>query len=216
ALASFHEATGKKLDLDEWRLVLGLPGAATQESWIADWVVEKIRFAMFGRPPAVRPWHPRWPDYRLVLEKLEPFLRGLDKRMLMISSMPTVFTASLADGGERVVRIRTQRFTTLPPAVYEAMVSQFDYCLIELNEYELKQADNLIDRVAPLMKVGGQIFVTVNNRRGAPRRAKKFITNVSPYAPRLLRPAAAISQACFVSASQLRWRIVRAMMRIGS
>ena len=126
ALAAYHEATGRKLKLDEWRLVLGLPDPAAHESWISDWVVEKIRFAMFGRPPTVRPWHPRWVDYRQITRKLAPFLRDHDKRLLMISDVPTVFTASLEDGGEKAVRIRTGPFLLNPAEIYEAMSARFD------------------------------------------------------------------------------------------
>jgi len=215
ALASFHEATGKKLDLDEWRLVLGLPGAATQESWIADWVVEKMRFAMFGRPPSVRPWHPRWPDYRQIIRKLGPFLSERSSRLLMISDVPTVFTASLADGGEKAVRIRTTPFLLNPAEAYEAMAAQFDLCLLELTEGEMAQADELIDRVAPLMKPGGEILVAVNNRRqGAD--SKGFGASIAFHAPRLLRPAAETREVHFVPASNFRWSVVCTMMRLGA
>ena len=215
ALASYHEATGRKLNLDEWRLVLGLPDPATHESWVADWVVEKIRFAMFGRPPAVRPWHPRWPDYRQILGKLQPFLGDRDKRLLMISDTPTVFTASLADNGERAVRIRTTPFLANPADIYEPMAAKFDQCLLELTENDLNKVDELIDRVAPLMKTGGEILVAVNNRRTA-AEAKQFGASISHHAPRLLRPAATTSEVHFVPASRFRWGVFRVMMRLGS
>jgi SAM-dependent methyltransferase len=216
ALASYHEATGQKLNLDEWRLVLGLPDPATHESWISDWLVEQLRFAMFGRPPSVRRWHPRWADYHQVIKKLGPFLRERSKRLLMISDAPTVFTASLADSGEKVVRIRTGPFLLNPAEVYEAMAAQFDQCLLELTEGELAKADELIDRVAPLMKPGGEILVAVNNRRGSSREAMGFGASISFHAPRLLRPAAEISEVHFVPASQFRWAVFRTMMELGS
>ena len=159
-------------------------------------MVEKIRFAMFGRPPAVRPWHPRWPDYRQILGKLQPFLGDRDKRLLMISDTPTVFTASLADNGERAVRIRTTPFLANPADIYEPMAAKFDQCLLELTENDLNKVDELIDRVAPLMKTGGEILVAVNNRRTA-AEAKQFGASISHHAPRLLRPAATTSEVHF-------------------
>ena len=86
---------------------------------------------MFGRPPSVRPWHPRWSDYRPIIKKLQPFLLDRQRRLLMISDVPTVFTASLADSGEKVVRIRTGPFLLNPAETYEGMTEQFDLCLIE-------------------------------------------------------------------------------------
>jgi len=215
AVAAFHEATGKKLNVDEWRLVLGLPDPATHESWVSDWVVEKIRFAMFGRPPSVRPWHPRWTDYHQIIKRLKPFLRDRDKRLLMISDMPTVFTASLADSGERAVRIRTAPFLLNPAEIYEAMAAQFDLCLIELTEGEMTQADEIVDRVAPLIKTGGEILVAVNNRRKTDD-CQGFGASISFHAPRLLRPAAETSEVHFVSASRFRWRVYHTMMQLGS
>ena len=43
----------------EWRRVLGLPDPESEDSWASDWVVEQIRFALFGRPPKVRLAHHR-------------------------------------------------------------------------------------------------------------------------------------------------------------
>lgn len=215
AIASYNEATGRKLNLDEWRIILGLPDPAMHESRVADWVVEKIGFAMFGRPPSVRPWHPRWPDYQQITSRLQPFLLGRDKRLLMISDTPTVFTASLADNGERAVRIRMEPFLRNPAEIYEAMAGQFDLCLLELTEGELKQVDELIDRVAPLMRSGGEILVAVNNRRTV-RGSSEFGASISFHAPRLLRPAAETCEAYFVPAGRFRWGVFCTMMRLGS
>src|SRR5947209_1817048 len=105
AIAAHHEATGRKLALDEWRRVLGLPDTDSEESWASDWLVEQIRFALFGRPPNVRLCHPRWPDYHFIVKWLGRFLIDHRQRLLLVSESPTVFTASLADSGERTVRL---------------------------------------------------------------------------------------------------------------
>ena len=31
------------------------------------WWLYQIRNFIYGRPPNVRPWHPRWPDYRMFM-----------------------------------------------------------------------------------------------------------------------------------------------------
>ena len=61
--------------------------------------------AFFGKPPRVRPWHPRFPDYTLIIDSLAEL--GLTERshLLMVADVPTIFTATFSDGGDRVVRI---------------------------------------------------------------------------------------------------------------
>jgi len=71
AMAAFNEATGARLGTDEWRRALGMPDPELDHAWFAGWVIEKVRFAFFGKPPHVRPWHPRYPDYSLIVENIE-------------------------------------------------------------------------------------------------------------------------------------------------
>ncbi len=211
AMAAFHEATGEKLSPDEWRLALGLPPTA---SWPTDWLVWRARHTVLGRPPHVLFWHPRWADFRLVLQELEPFFTDPNQRLLMISNAPTAFTVSLADSGERAYRLRRTPFLQSPRERYEPLAGRFDLCLLELAEHEMAEGDDLVDRIAPLMKPGGRILVVVYNRRSA-RDAHNFAQSANDYSMRFLRPAATPAAIYFVPASRLRFMVHQAMVRIG-
>jgi hypothetical protein len=99
AIAAFREATGQRLSSEEWRLVLGVPDPGSP-------IFERTRSAWFGRPPRVRAWHPLWPDYRLVLTTLAPFLADPRQRLLTISDVPTPFTVMLAARGGGVTHLK--------------------------------------------------------------------------------------------------------------
>lgn len=210
AIAAFHEAKGDKLSADEWRLVLGLPDPSNSESWFHAWLMEQVRFFLFGRPPNVRLWHPRFPDFSFVLQRLKPFFDDPRQRLLLVSDIPTIFTASMVDGGERTLRIRQTPFLKSPAEVYETLSDTFDACLIEVTEGEMRHCDEVIDRVAPLLKPGATIIVVVYNRRQSD--ADGFTRGVATNSSQLLRPAATAVGFYFIPASRARWDVLKLMV----
>lgn len=209
ALAAHREATGGSLDpLERW-LALGLPDELVSriQHAVGRRVLEAVISAFLGEPPFVRPWHPRWPDYRAVIERLPIFGGDQERRLLMVSDRPTVFTVSLSDGGERTVRLRTNSFLESRPDVYEPLDGSFDLCLLELSEAELTTGGELLDRIAPLMKPVGRIVVTVYNRRG--RAAAAFAASMAFHSTRLMRAGTRLRETCMVTSSRFRWAVSR-------
>jgi len=212
AIAAHREATGQKLTGEEWRRVMGIPDPSGTDHWFNRWVIDRIRFALFGRPPHVRVWHPRWPDLKTVMAQIGDFLTDPSQRMLMLADTPTIFTASLADNGERAMRVRLTPFVGSVAEIYQPLFGCFDVCLLELTENDLNRADEAIDRVAPLIKDGGRIVIVIYNNRD--KQIEDFAGSLSFHSPRLLRPAADPVAIQFVPASTFRFRILRAMMRV--
>jgi 2-polyprenyl-3-methyl-5-hydroxy-6-metoxy-1,4-benzoquinol methylase len=210
AIAAFREAKGDKLSQDEWLLVLGLTDASDTHGGFHTWMMKRIRLFLFGRPPDVRLWHPRCPDFHFVTTRLERFLADPRQRLLLVSDAPTIFTASLIDGGERVMRLRQTPFLQAPAEIYEPLFDRFDACLIEVTEGEMQRCDEIVDRVAPMMQPGGTIIIVVYNRRA--RDVAGFHRSVGTHAPRLLRPAATATGIYFVQASRMRWHLLNSMV----
>jgi hypothetical protein len=214
AMAAFSEATGATLTGEEWRLALGLPNPELDDAWLGRWLREKLQFAMFGKPPNVRPWHPRYPDHALVLNRLRGLQLEDNTYLLMVSDVPTIFTATFTDGGERVVRFRSSHMVKQPYEIFEPLQRHFDLCLVELEERELSTSDELLDRIAPMMRDGATVLVAVTNRRnGDP--TLEFQRSLGFHASRMIRPYTRSVTFSFVTASGLRWRAFSAMQSIG-
>jgi hypothetical protein len=211
AVAAFNEASGASLTSDEWRRALGLPNPELDNAWFSRWITENIRFAFFGKPPHVRPWHPRFPDYSLVLNALTDLGLNEHSNLLMIADAPTIFTATFSDGGNRVVRLRSSHMLKQPNDVYQPLHGRFDVCLMEIGELEFPRADEILDRIAPMMRNGGTVLVSLTNRRhGDPTR--EFQRSIGYNASRMLRPYARSPIFSFVTSSKPRELAVRSMM----
>jgi len=196
AVAAFREATGKKLGEDEWNLVLGSPGRHGT-------FLDNLRFAVFGRPPFVKPWHPNWPDYQLPLKALDDFFADSRRRLLIVSDAPTAFTVALADNGERVVRKQLTPFLRSLPERNKPLHDHFDLCLLELTEHEFTEVDDILDRVTDLVMPGGSILIWIENKRSK-WGAGEFAKSVANHSQRLVRPSAWPSDIHFVPAGRSR------------
>jgi hypothetical protein len=103
AIATFREVARGRLSPEALRKLLG--ASSHRGYW-----VERLRALLIGYPPRVRPWHPRWPDYRPVLRWLSPFVADPARRLVHVADAPTLFSVRLAQYGPRVVSIQTTPF----------------------------------------------------------------------------------------------------------
>jgi hypothetical protein len=207
AIASFREAIGASLSLDERLFALGYiqfdPGRISAIRRWAGRLVARI----FGIPPHLSRWNPFWADYRLVFEALDR--GGIDTaHVLLVSEAATLATTWLADGGERTHRIRTSRLLSSEEALLAPLARRFDLCLVELSESEAAMASRVMERVEPLMRDGGTLLVST-----MPRRYNVNISELKASCgmqmSRLLRPSARSFEFELVPMNILR-RIARA------
>ncbi len=204
AMATFYDATGRKLNEDEWRYALGLPAS---EDRVTQWLLWQAKFYILGRPPHVLPWHPAWPDFKVMLGQLERFFTDPKVRLLLLSNETTAFSVALADSGERVQRLRCATFLQSPAERYAPLHGKFDLCLLELHEPDLRNGKELMDRIVPLMKNGGQVIVSVPNSRVIDR-AGEFGFSMAFLSPRFVRSGAIPTETHYVPANMAR-RIAR-------
>jgi hypothetical protein len=210
AMAAFYDATGRRLNEEEWRYALGLPAS---DDPVTQWLLYHAKYVLMGRPPRVLPWHPAWPDFKAVLSELAPFFADQNMRLLMLSNEATVFSLSLADSGERVHRMRCIPFLQSPPERFAPLQGHFDLCLLELPEADLRYGDQLIDRIAPLMKHSGRIIVSVLNRRTVDH-VGEFGRNVAFQSARLMTAGVLPAEVHFVPANLVRRVVRRGMFKL--
>jgi hypothetical protein len=82
----------------EWRLAGSVPPPsrpARRSTWAL--ASPSWRAALFGRVPAVRPWHPRWPDFRRLRSLLQNHI-AKGERLLVVGASPG-FAAWITAGG---------------------------------------------------------------------------------------------------------------------
>jgi hypothetical protein len=204
AIASFKEAKGLRLTRREMRYVIGLEHPNFTRGHIRAWLSAAVHFGFLGSGLKLRPWHPRGPDHELVLESISPSLQNKGEKRLFVSDRPTVFTTSMPDGGQRNFRAQRNIFMRQSPDAFGSAHGTFDACLIEMEESDMQSGGELIDRIAPLMKDGATVMVSVYNRRKK-SNVMDFAKMMGAESARLLRPAVTSSKFCFVRSPMLRW-----------
>jgi hypothetical protein len=127
-------------------------------------VVQRLRDAVFGRPPAVRPWHPRWPDYKTILSAMRGLLRPKD-RLLVVSKAPLLYAEWLERVPSVTTSIETRQMLTLGPDQYAPLVGGFNGCLLIMGVSEMRQMRVLMERLGPLLVPGGFVAMAVISGR---------------------------------------------------
>ena len=210
AMAAFHEAGGRKLSDEEWFYALGMPEVPNR---LTNWLLWHSKFALMGRPPHVLPWHPAWPDYRVVFHEIDSFYKDPSQRMLLLSNEPTAFSVALADSGERTSRLRCRPFLRTSPERYARLHGMFDLCLLELGETDMEDGGELTDRIVPLLKDGGRIILFVLNRRQVGSE-RNFGPSVTYQSARFVRAGALPTEIHFVPSNVARRWGRRGMSRL--
>lgn len=208
AIATVREASRARLSDEALRTILGA------HSWRGYWI-ERLRALLIGFPPRVRPWHPRWADYRPVLTRLAPFFADPARRLLLMSDAPTLFSVMLADAGERVVRLQTSPFVQSAPGRYQAFVNRFDLCLIQFEERNVERTGEVVGRVAPMMKDGGRVLIAIREQQPM-KGAQQFGAAVGEMLRRLPGTSALVEDVRYVPASRLRGWSYRLFARLGT
>jgi hypothetical protein len=206
AIATMQEAARGRMSPAALSRLLGAP--SRRGYW-----VERLRALVVGYPPRVRPWHPRWPDYRPVLRRLSRFLGDPARQLLHVSDTPTLFSLMLGEAGSRVVSLQTTPFLQ-SPREGEGFAKRFDLCLIELEQWDAEKTGELIRRVGPMMKDGGRILTLIRQQQPM-SDAQRFGANLSEGFPHRA-PAARLEDVSYVPASRLRAWSYETFARLGA
>ena len=128
-------------------------------------IIHRLRDAVFGRSPDVRLWHPRWADFAIMKRELRNLLSGTKGRLLVVSKAPYLFGEWLNVAAPNVVCMETRCLQSIDPERYAEMVGSLDGCLIIMGESEIRQAQALLDRIAPLLAKNGFIATSLISGR---------------------------------------------------
>jgi hypothetical protein len=175
-------------------------------------LIAQMRILAFGRPPDVRPWHPRWPDYRGIVATLAGLL-AQGGTLAVIGHAPELLRPAVArhTGNARFLQI--DRFLDLRRSRYMALVGQFSAVLLFLDESELSGSGAIVDRVLPLLTQDGAVLlVAVNGRTG--RMQESFAADFALHTAQLAGARCRVEDLRFVRAGWLRGAVLRALRRL--
>jgi hypothetical protein len=171
----------------------------------------RIRIALLGTPPDVRPWHPLWPDYRLLLKVLQKLLAE-NRRLVIVSNTPHIYARWLARTPTHTISMESSHLLNLSRTQYMPLIGHFDACLLVLTEDDLKRGNKFLEWSGPLLKQDGQIFVFTMNQR---------INDFEGFGPSVAYNAAQfsnlkmwLSETKFVRASKLRSYLRQMIVRL--
>jgi len=134
----------------------------------ANWWLYRVRNFVFGRPPLVKPWHPRWPDYRMFVNISKRYFGTTAGPLLIISSAPAAFGNFLSGVSDQVTSLDLNRFLTLNRDQFKSLVGAFEGCLLVIGESHISRAHELINRIKPLFSgENNTLMVFAINGHGA-------------------------------------------------
>jgi len=208
SIAISRARTGRPLTQENWRFLQQdfLPRNAFAKFLL------RVRTEIFGPVPNVTRLHPRWPDYKLLHDGLAAALAD-GGRVLLAADTPTRFAHWLSRITGDITTLDLDGFLSSTPQsyekLYEPLTGKFDSCFVMLPEALFARADEVIERLGPLLTRGGQMSVFIMNDRPM-AVSLQFSEVFARDAARLLSPSSWIAETRYVEAGRFRWRVYRA------
>ena len=208
SIAVNRRRTGRPLNREDWQFLLS--ETPPQKGLVG--LPSRLRRKIMGVLPEVTRLHPRWPDYRVLLEILAKAVSE-DRRLLLVADEPAVFAHWLTKTNGDVTTIEFDRLLSVSPArfqsLFQPVAGKFTDCVVLLPEAKFHHAGDLIDRLAPLLAAEGRVSVVAMNERST-LAAAGFAQAFARHSSRLLDLSMWVADAQYVSASRWRWRTYRA------
>jgi 2-polyprenyl-3-methyl-5-hydroxy-6-metoxy-1,4-benzoquinol methylase len=205
AIAAHQAAIGQRPDDDDWRVMLGYSMTRSAR------LFRRARRALVGQPPDLKPWHPRWRDYREPLTHLRRLVAAADTRVLVVSGMPTPLTNWLADHSSTTERVPLSRLLRVGAENEAAPAEKFDACYLELSDEEFASSHLIIDRIVAMLKPGSEIIVASFNRNWtrAGQLGREFRTSGQALLRRL---DVSLEEMRLITLSAWRWAANRSLL----
>ena len=206
SIAVNRQRAHRPLGKDDWSFLLG--DRPIQPSPLK----QRLRRVFFGFPPGVTGLHPLWPDYKPLLEALQPILSANGHVLLVAPDCepfaPWIVSAAAGD----VATLNADHLLQLTRAQYDGLAGTFDAGLLLAGEAMLEQSEELIEHIAPLLKPKRRIFLLAVNSIAA-EDAAAFGRNFVTHAGRLLSRTVRLEDIRYVALSPWRLAVRNAMMR---
>jgi hypothetical protein len=209
AIAAHRAATGQRLSPQEWAFVLGGPADERRTLSRFLWQVRRI---FYGHVPGVRPWHPRWPDFRLPLAALRDVISGAGE-LLIVSDSPGAYAHWLSEIGQAGSSLELGRLLNMPRAEQTASASRYAACLLVMSEGSIRNADKYIKRIAALLQPPASLLIIILNERLSD--AAGFAAGFAHHSARFVNLSMWVAETRYVHCSPAHWALRRGLVRLG-
>jgi len=149
-LALHGATTGRPLDAELGYRPAGRSSSVTALLW-------RLRLSAFGRPPSVRPWHPRAPDFIRAWKTLAAGT-SLPRNLLVIASEPRTFAHWLRPIAKSVTALDTGHVLN---GVLLAPAESFNTCLIVLPPEALASVPAVLANISSSIEPNSPITLLV-------------------------------------------------------
>jgi hypothetical protein len=208
AIAAHRAATGQKLSPQEWAFVLG--GSDDPRRALSR-ILWHARRVLYGSVPSVRPWHPRWLDFRLPLAAVQDAIGGPGE-LLIVSDSPGAYTHWLSQIGKAGRSLELGRLLNMSEVEQAASANRYEACLMVMSEGNIRSADKFIKRIASLLQPSGSLYILIMNDRLSDATA--FAASFAYHSARFVHWSMWVAETSYVRSGPVRWALRRQLVRL--
>lgn len=170
----------------------------------------QLRDAFLGRPPQVRPWHPRWPDYQMIAKLAARHLNheSNGRRLLVLSSTAAIFKGWLGKPQQKTDSLDFYKLLEFSATQFDTLVGKYGGCVLVVRETELPHLHKLLERIGRLLSLGDDIVVFVLNGHGV-MVGRQFNQDMLRESNNFLDRHFAMGEVQFVMAGWSAWAALR-------
>jgi hypothetical protein len=185
----------------------------THSGWSLTRVIQELRVLVFGRPPYVHPWHPRWPDYRVLQDRLQKLLSGSPGTLMVAGQNDLFMKGWILRFADEVKLLQTPDLLRLNRRQYLAQLRSFQGCVVLVTENELHLCQDLVERIFPLLTDDGFLLLAVINGR-ANAMHDGFAANFAYWSSHFQNVQECISSTDFVPVTPARAMMLRWLVKL--
>jgi hypothetical protein len=185
----------------------------TATPWSLSRVISELRVRVFGQPPFVRPWHPRWPDYGVLVEELKTMLAKAPGTLLIVGDNTVYLRGWLSRITTDTKVMQTRQLMDFPIERGTAQVGQFQTAIVLIKESEIALSGKLIERAMPLLAEDGLLLLSVINGR-ANAANDEFSSSFAYWSAQCADVQDCIASTHLVPVTRLRAAVLGGLIRV--
>jgi hypothetical protein len=187
--------------------------AVEHAGWSLPRLIQQIKNFVFGRPPYVRRWHPRWPDYRALLDTLHTLMSTQTGALLAVGQNTVYLKTWISQLAADARILQTNELLDLERDDYLALLKKFPGAVVFVNESELRLCSALIEQVLPLLAEGGFLMLAIINGRADAIR-DSFAENFAFWSTQFVNIHGCTSSAEFIPVSPWHAVVLRSFAKL--